>query len=191
MPPQPDLAGMLATRSTRAWIGPYEITDDPDRVDLAVVHGFLTSDSYWRKGVSLERVTTSVRMSLPLSVHLAAATPTMVGFARIVTDTVTHAWLDDLFVLREHRRRGIATALVDAALAHPAVADASMQLLLTADAHAVYERSGFRHFPEPGALMVRHPVAQVADSHALHRPSTADQTLTGGAPLSGTDGTLT
>lgn len=164
MPPQPDLAAMLATRSTLARIGPYEITDDPDRVDLAVVHDFLTSDSYWRKGVTLERVTTSVRMALPLSVHLAAATPSMVGFARIVTDTVTHAWLDDLFVLREHRRRGIATALVDAALAHPAVADTSLQLLLTADAHALYERSGFRQFPDPGALMVRHPGAQLDDS---------------------------
>ena len=168
MPPQPDLAGMLATRSTRAWIGPYEITDDPDRVDLAVVHEFLTSDSYWRRGVSLEQVTTSVRMALPLSVHLPRATPTMVGFARIVTDTVTHAWLDDLFVLREHRRRGIANALVNAALAHPAVADASLQLLLTADAHALYERSGFRQFPEPGALMVRSPGAQVAKPGALH-----------------------
>ncbi len=100
---------------------------------------------------------TSVRMSLPLSVHLATSTPTMVAFARVVTDTVTHAWLDDLFVLREHRGRGVAGALVDAALTHPAVAGASMQLLLTADAHALYARHGFRALPEPRALMARHP----------------------------------
>ena len=155
MRPATDIASLLTTGSTLAWFGPYEVTDDPDRVDLDVVHAFLSRESYWRSGVSRERVATSVRMSLPLSVHLATATPTMVGFGRVVTDTVTHAWLDDVFVLREHRRRGIAGALVEAALAHPAVAGASMQLLLTADAHALYARSGFQPFPEPGALMAR------------------------------------
>jgi GNAT superfamily N-acetyltransferase len=150
-----DVASLLTTRSTLAWIGPYEITDDPDRVDVDVVHAFLSRESYWRTGITRERVGTCVRMSLPLSVHLATSTPTMVAFARVVTDTVTHAWLDDVFVLREHRRRGIAGALVDAALVHPAVARATMQLLLTADAHALYARSGFEPFPEPGALMAR------------------------------------
>ena len=150
-----DLASRLTTRSTLHRHGPYEITDDPDRVDLAVVHTFLSRESYWRSGVSPEVVAVAVRMSLPLSVHLATAAPAMVGFVRVVTDTVTHAWLDDLFVLREHRGRGVAGALVDAALAHPAVVGASMQLLLTADAHALYARHGFRPFPDPGALMVR------------------------------------
>ena len=157
MPPPIDLAELLTTRSTLSELGPYEITDDPDRVDIAVVHAFLANDSYWRKGVEYERVARSIRMSLPLSVHLRRATHTMVGFARIVTDTVTHAWLDDLFVLREHRRRGIASAMMNAALNHPAVADASLQLLLTADAQELYERFGFRRFPDGVALMARHP----------------------------------
>ncbi len=151
-----DLARLLTTGSTLRWVGPYEITDDPDRVDIDVAHRFLSGESYWRRGVSRERVATSVRMSLPLSVHLSTAAPTMVGFARVVTDTVTHAWLDDVFVLAEHRGRGIAGALVDAALEHPAVAGTTMQLLLTADAHALYARHGFRRFPDPGALMARH-----------------------------------
>ncbi len=81
----------------------------------------------------------------------------MVAFARVVTDTVTPAWLDDVFVLREHRRRGIAGALVETALTHPAVVDAALQLLLTADAHALYARHGFEPFPDPRALMARHP----------------------------------
>ena len=152
-----DLAGLLTTASTLAHVGPYEITDDPGRVDLDVVHGFLSRESYWRRGVSREDVETSVRWSLPLSVHLATSTPTMVGFVRVVTDTVTHAWLDDLFVAREHRGRGIGGALVEAALGHPAVAGAAMQLLLTADAHELYARHGFRPFPDPNALMARHP----------------------------------
>jgi predicted GNAT family acetyltransferase len=157
MPTPVDLAGLLSTRSTLRQIGQYEISDDPDRVDLDVVHAFLSEESYWRRGVARERVATSVRMSLPFSVHEMTTEPTMVGFARVVTDTVTHAWLDDVFVLREHRRRGLAGALVEAALAHPAVADATFQLLLTADGHALYARHGFRPFPEPGALMARHP----------------------------------
>ncbi len=156
MTPATDVASLLTTRSTLGRFGPYEITDDPDRVDVDVVHAFLSEESYWRRGVSRDRVATSVRMSLPLSIHLATAAPTMVGFARIVTDTVTHAWLDDVFVLREHRGRGLAGALVDAALEHPAVAGASMQLLLTADAHALYARHGFQPFPDPRALMARH-----------------------------------
>ena len=159
MSPPVDIAALLTTASTLKQYGPYEITDEPNRVDLDVVHAFLSRESYWRKGISRERVATSVRMSLPLSVHLATATPTMVAFARIVTDTVTHAWLDDLFVLREHRGRGVAGALIDAALTHPAVAGASLKLLLTADAHALYARHGFQAFPDPRALMARHPDA--------------------------------
>ncbi len=159
MTPPVDVAALLTTASTLKRYGPYEITDEPDRVDLDVVHGFLSRESYWRKGISRERVATSVRMSLPLSVHLATSKPTMVAFARVVTDTVTHAWLDDLFVLREHRGRGVAGALVEAALTHPAVAGAALQLLLTADAHTLYARHGFQAFPDPRALMARHPDA--------------------------------
>ena len=62
-----DLASRLTTRSTLHRHGPYEITDDPDRVDLAVVHTFLSRESYWRSGVSPEAVAVAVRMSLPLS----------------------------------------------------------------------------------------------------------------------------
>ncbi len=150
-----DAASQLTTASTRARLGPYVITDDPGQVDLDVVHGFLTGESYWRRTITREQVETAVRMSLPLSVHLATSRPTMVGFVRVVTDTVTHAWLDDLFVIREHRRRGLGGALVAAALAHPAVRGAELQLLLTQDAHELYARHGFQPFPDPGALMGR------------------------------------
>jgi len=149
------VASLLTTASTRGRLGPYVITDDPAQVDVDVVHEFLSTESYWRRGIPRGQVETAVRMSLPLSVHLATSTPTMVGFARVVTDTVTHAWLDDLFVIREHRRRGLGGALVAAALAHPAVRSAAMQLLLTMDAHELYARYGFQPFPEPRAFMAR------------------------------------
>ena len=151
-----DIAELLTTRSTLCTVGPYEISDDPDRVDLDVVHGFLANESYWRRGVPRSVVEAAVRMSLPLSMHLTGAAPAMVGFGRVVTDTATIAWLDDIFVLTPHRRRGLAGALVEAALAHPAVAATSMQVLLTMDAHTLYGRSGFAPFPEPAAFMSRH-----------------------------------
>jgi ribosomal protein S18 acetylase RimI-like enzyme len=156
-PPPSEVAGLLSTRSTLSTLGQYEISDDPDRVDLDVVHAFLADESYWRRGVRRDVVEAAVRMSLPLSVHLTgAAAPAMVGFARVVTDTATVAWLDDVFVVPAHRRRGLAGALVEAAMAHPAVARTSMQVLLTMDAHTLYARYGFAPFPEPGAFMSRH-----------------------------------
>jgi Acetyltransferase (GNAT) domain len=152
-----DIAELLTTRSTLRTVGAYEISDDPDRVDLDVVHAFLAQESYWRRGVPRHVVETAVQMSLPLSVHLTGATaPTMVGFGRVLTDTATVAWLDDVFVLAPHRRRGLAGALVEAAMAHPAVAGTAMQVLLTMDAHGLYARHGFAPFPEPGAFMSRH-----------------------------------
>ena len=151
------IAELLTTRSTLRAVGPYEISDDPARVDLDVVHAFLAEESYWRRDVSRDVVETAVRMSLPLSVHLTgAASRTMVAFGRVVTDTATVAWLDDVFVLTPHRRRGLAGALVETAMAHPAVARTSMQVLLTMDAHALYARYGFVSFPEPHAFMARH-----------------------------------
>jgi hypothetical protein len=157
IPPPRDVAELLSTRSTLRTLGPYEISDDPDRVDLDVVHAFLADESYWRRGVRRDVVEAAVRMSLPLSVHLTgAAAPVMVGFARVVTDTATVAWLDDVFVVTAHRRRGLAGALVEAAMAHPAVAGTSMQVLLTMDAQTLYARYGFAPFPEPGAFMSRH-----------------------------------
>lgn len=150
-----DPVSRLSTRSTLAVVGQYEITDDPDRVDLATVHRFLSRDSYWRRGVREDTVVTSVRMSLTVSAHARSATPSMVGFLRVVTDTVTHAWLDDLFVLAAHRGNGLGGALVEAALQHPAVRSASMQLLLTADAHQLYARYGFSAPSFGSALMAR------------------------------------
>lgn len=157
LPPPRDVAGLLTTRSTLRSFGGHEISDDPGRVDLDVVEAFLAGESYWRRGVRRDVVETAVRMSLPLSVHLTGATsPAMVGFARVVTDTATVAWLDDVFVVAAHRRRGLAGALVEAAIAHPAVAGTSMQVLLTRDAQRLYARYGFAPFPEPGAFMSRH-----------------------------------
>ncbi len=151
MRPVTDIADLLSTASTIGRLGPYEITDDPDRVSIDVVHEFLSRHSPAGRGVAVDRVERCIRMSLPLSVHLAGCTPSMVGFLRVVTDTVTRSWLEDLFVLREHRRRGIAGALVRAALTHPAVSGTTTTVECPPDVQGLFTGQGFWPIAGTGA----------------------------------------
>src|SRR5688572_9180794 len=96
----------------REWSrGAYSISTDPERLDLDVVHGYL-SRSYWAPDRTRERVALSVNSSLPFGLYRAGA---QVGFARVVTDYVTMAFLADVFVLEEHRGQGLGVWLVDVA----------------------------------------------------------------------------
>jgi GNAT superfamily N-acetyltransferase len=120
-------------------------------------------------------------MSLPLSVHLATCTPSTVGFLRVVTDTVTRSWLEDLFVLREHRRRGIAAALVRAALGHPAVSGTTTTVESPPDVQALFTGQGFRPVADTWTRRLATDRARFATAvgqepsvNCLHRP-TADR----------------
>ena len=158
-----DISVLLSTTSTIARLGPYEITDDPDRVSVDVVRDFLSRRSPGRPGVARDRVECSIRMSLLLSAHLATCTPSMVGFVRVVTDTVTRSWLEDLFVLREHRRRGIAGALVRAALAHPSVAGTTAVVASTPDVRSLFAGLGFVPAADVRVLTIRPDGASLRD----------------------------
>jgi GNAT superfamily N-acetyltransferase len=151
MRPVTDIADLLSTASTIGRLGPYEITDDPDRVSIDVVHEFLSRHSPAGRGVAVDRVERCIRMSLPLSVHLATCTPSTVGLLRVVTDTVTRSRLEDLFVLREHRRRGIAGALVRAALTHPAVSGTTTTVECPPAVLGLFTGLGFRPIVDTGA----------------------------------------
>jgi len=119
----------------------YEIDDDRDRVDVAAVHRFLAEEAYWVRGRSLETIERLVRESTRV---IAAYAPTgeLVGFARVVSDRSSVAWLGDVFVLEEHRGRGLGTDLVREAVDHAPERDV-LWYLNTRDAHALYERFGF------------------------------------------------
>jgi len=129
----------------------YEIDDDRDRVDVAAVHRFL-ADAYWVRGRSLETIERLVRESTRV---IAAYAPTgeLVGFARVVSDLTSVAWLGDVFVLEEHRGRGLGTDLVREAVEHEPERDV-LWYLNTRDAHALYERFGFTP-ADPGRTMTR------------------------------------
>jgi GNAT superfamily N-acetyltransferase len=134
---------------THEWTrGDYTISTDPRRLDLDVIHGFLTR-SYWAEGRSRDRVALSIAHSVPFGLYHASG---QVGFARVVTDHVVIAYLADVFVLEPHRGRGLAKWLVETVLGAPELRRMRRWLLGTRDAHGLYRRFGFEA-PAPGVLM--------------------------------------
>jgi GNAT superfamily N-acetyltransferase len=131
---------------------PYRITDDPNAVDLDVVHRFLTT-SYWSPGVPKDVVARGVAHSLPFSILLGER---QVGFARAVTDRATFAYLADVFVLEDQRGQGLGAWLVETVLAHPELQGLRRWLLATRDAHALYRKFGFTAISDVSRLMTRH-----------------------------------
>jgi GNAT superfamily N-acetyltransferase len=129
--------------------GDYLITTDPARVDLAVVHGFLTA-CYWAKGIPLETVRRSVEHSLNFSLYDGER---QVGFARVITDYATFAYLGDVFVLESHRGRGLSRWLMEVIVAHPELQGLRRWVLLTRDAHRLYEKVGFKPIAAPERYM--------------------------------------
>jgi GNAT superfamily N-acetyltransferase len=117
----------------------YEISTDPARLDRRTIHEFLRT-SYWAEGVDRETVERAIEHSLPFGLY--SQTGAQAGFARAVTDTARFAWLADVFVLPEHRGRGLGVWLVETVLAHPDVQGLRV-FLGTRDAHGLYRRFGF------------------------------------------------
>ena len=128
----------------------YRISMDPDQLQLEVIHGFLTT-SYWSPGIPMETVAKAVRNSVCVGAY--AESGEQVGFARLITDHATFAYLGDVFVLEPHRGRGLSLAMVGALLDLPDTHAVRRVLLLTMDAHGVYEKLGFERVTDPGPFM--------------------------------------
>lgn len=117
----------------------YVISTDPARLDREAVWRFLRT-SYWSPGIERDIVERGIEHSLVFG--LFAPDGAQAGFARVVTDHARFAWLADVFVLEEHRGRGLGVWLVDTVVAHPQLSGLRI-VLATADAHGLYERFGF------------------------------------------------
>ncbi len=134
----------------KEWIrGHYRVSTDPRRLDLDAIHGFL-SRSYWAEGIPREVVERSIHNSLCFGVY---DDDRQVGFARVVTDRATYAYLADVFVLESHRGRGLSKWLLECLLAHPELAGLRRWQLATRDAHGLYAQYGFQSPADPGTLM--------------------------------------
>jgi GNAT superfamily N-acetyltransferase len=143
-------------RAPREWRREgFAVSDDPARLDLGVVHGYLAR-SYWAAGIPRATVERSIAGSLPFGVyHLGEAGERQVGFARVVSDFATFAYLADVFVLEEHRGRGLARWLMEVIVAHPDLQSLRRWSLVTRDAHGLYRPFGFRDLAAPERHMER------------------------------------
>ncbi|OAR26259.1 GCN5 family acetyltransferase [Streptomyces sp. ERV7] len=130
----------------------YELSTDPARLDVALVHRWLSTDAYWALGRTRETVEASIRGSLNFA--LFDATGEQVAYARVVTDRATFAWLCDVYVTPGHRGRGLGTRLAEAVREHLAPYRLKRVLLSTFDAHGVYAKAGFTPVPHPENFMV-------------------------------------
>jgi GNAT superfamily N-acetyltransferase len=126
---------------------------DTARHDVAAIHRFLSEDSYWARGIPRDTVERALANSLCFSAWVGAD---YAGFARVVSDRATFAWLCDVFVLPEFRGRGIARALLAVIDADPGLQGLRRWMLATADAHALYAGVGYAVATQPERLMVRH-----------------------------------
>jgi GNAT superfamily N-acetyltransferase len=131
--------------------GEILVTTDPARLDLAAIHDFLTG-SYWAQGISRELVERSIRHSLCFG---AFEGDRQVGFARVITDRATFAYVADVFVLPSHRGRGIGMRIMACITGHPELQNLRLWTLFTRDAHGLYRQHGFRAARYPERLMER------------------------------------
>ena len=129
----------------------YEITTDSSRFDIEAIHAFLTR-AYWSPGIPRAVVARAIANSLCFGLLLGSE---QVGLARVVTDRATFAYLADVYVLEEHRGKGLARRLMEAVVHHPDLLGLRRMLLATRDAHGLYAKYGFKPLASPERLMVR------------------------------------
>lgn len=134
--------------------GEYAVSDEPTWIDERVVHGFLRR-SHSAADIPIETQRAAMRHSLSFSICLerAGAAREMVGFGRIITDRATFAYLCDVFVLEEHRGRGLSLLLMRCVMSHPDLQGLRRFVLSTKDAHGICERFGFRGVRHPDRYM--------------------------------------
>jgi GNAT superfamily N-acetyltransferase len=118
-----------------------EISTDKARLDIDLIHAFLSEESYWARGRTREVTERVIAGSLCFGAYADAAT--QVGFARVVTDGAVFGYLADVFVVEHARGRGVGKALVEAVVGHDDVSSLPRLTLATNDAHRLYEQYGF------------------------------------------------
>jgi GNAT superfamily N-acetyltransferase len=127
-----------------------QVSTDKDRLDIELVHRFLSSEAYWSRGIPRATVERAIAGSLCFGGYLGGR---QVAFARVVTDGATFGYLADVFVLPEHRGQGHARTLMNAVMAHPQLQGLRRFSLATSDAHGLYAAFGFAPPARPQTLM--------------------------------------
>jgi N-acetylglutamate synthase-like GNAT family acetyltransferase len=137
----------------------FTISTDKQYLDADVIHHFLSVDSYWAKGITMEKVKKSIEKS-SICFGMYEGNPAkgeakQIGFVRAVTDFVRFAWIMDVFVLPEYRGRGLSKWLMETMVAQSELKDVRKMMLCTYDAHGLYEQYGFQTLDDPEIFMQR------------------------------------
>lgn len=127
----------------------YEISTDKKRLDLSMVHNFLANESYWAAGIPLEVMKKSIDNSLCFGAYHQGR---QVGFARVVTDYATTAYVGDVFIIESYRGRGLGKRLIKTIVDHPELEGLRLWFLGTRDAHDLYRKYGFKKVAETPAM---------------------------------------
>lgn len=123
----------------------YLISTDPAKLDIDTIHRYLSGESYWAKGVPRQVVEKSIQYSLCFGLYNGDA---QTGFARLITDRATFAYLADVFILPEHRGKGLSKWMIEVIHAHPELQQLRRWMLGTRDAHGLYEQLGWKQMDE-------------------------------------------
>ena len=125
----------------------FTVSTDRSRLDIDAIHRFLSTEAYWAKNRTFEQTKTAIENSICFGVFWGEK---QTGFARVVTDKATFAYIGDVFILDEFRGRGLGKTLMEAMLSHPELQGLRRWVLATKDAHGLYEQFGFSSlkFPE-------------------------------------------
>jgi GNAT superfamily N-acetyltransferase len=132
--------------------GEYTISTDNKRLDIRRIHDFVSNQSYWAKGRAIETVQRALDNSLNFGLY---KNNQLIGFARVVTDYATFAWIADVFVLSEHRGQGLSKWMMEVILSHRELQGFRRWVLATRDAHGLYARFGFIPLHRPERWMER------------------------------------
>ena len=133
--------------------GVHVISTDKTLLDLDLVASFLCDESYWARGIPRETVLRAVEGSVCFGIYLNAE---QVGFARVITDLATFAYLCDVFVVEAHRGLGLSKWLMECTLRHPQLQGLRRWLLATHNAHSLYRRYGFKRVARPDNFLELH-----------------------------------
>ena len=127
----------------------YLISTDPAQFDLDAIHAYLVR-AYWCEGIPRETMERAIANSLCFALLRGTA---QIGFARVVTDSATYAYLCDVYVLEEYRDKGLGKWLMECVMGHPALQGLRRFSLATRDAHGLYRQFGFRELSKPESMM--------------------------------------
>jgi len=127
----------------------YRLTDAPAEIDALAAHAYLVR-SYWAKGIPLETVRKAIDNSFCVAI---LHDESQIAFARIISDFATYAYLTDVYVLEDHRGKGLASAMLAHLRAHPDLQGLRRWMLFTVDAQPLYARNGWSQYPHPERVM--------------------------------------